>query len=65
MGICGGIKEILVSLSEFFMSPISELCFNMSAIMAFYKIKYRNYDEIFQVKHDKKEGDPTSSELSF
>ena len=47
MGICGGIKEILVSLSEFFMSPISELCFNMSAIMAFYKIKYRNKDEIF------------------
>lgn len=47
MGICGGIKEILVSLSEFFMVPIGELCFKMAAIMAFYKIKYRNKDEIF------------------
>ena len=65
MGITGGIKEILVSLSEFFMSPISELCFNMAAIMTFYRIKYENSDEVFHEKEDKKEKDPIASELSY
>ena len=39
MGIGGGIQEILVSLSEFFMVPIGELCFKMAAIMTFYRVK--------------------------
>jgi hypothetical protein len=65
MGITGGIKEILVSLSEFFMSPISELCFNMAAIIAFYRIKYENSDEFFDEKDEKKEKDPISSDLSY
>ena len=50
MGICRGIKEILVSLSEFFMAPIGELCFKMAAIMTFYRVKYKREDNIFKVK---------------
>ena len=50
MGICGGIKEILVSLSEFFMAPIAELCFKMAAIMTFYRVKSKREDNIFKVK---------------
>jgi hypothetical protein len=40
MGNTGGIKEILVTLSEYFMAPIAELVFKMSAIMIFYRIKF-------------------------
>ena len=58
MGNTGGIKEILCSLSEFFMSPISELCFNMAAIMKFYRIKCENSGEVFDKKEEKKEKDP-------
>ena len=50
MGICGGIKEILVSLSEFFMAPIGELVFKMVAIMTFYRVKSRKKDDIFKEK---------------
>ena len=65
MGICGGIKEILVSLSEFFMAPIGELCFKMAAIMTFYRLKYKRDDNIFKVKYDNKASNPDASELSF
>ena len=65
MGICGGIKEILVSLSEFFMAPIAELCFKMAAIMTFYRVKSKREDNIFKVKLDKKDDNYDASELSF
>ena len=55
MGNAGGIKEILCSLSEFFMSPIAELAFKMTAIMTFYRIKCKNSEEIFKQKKGKSE----------
>ena len=39
MGNTGGIKEILVSLSDYLMEPISGLYFNMLETTAFYKIR--------------------------
>ena len=53
MGNTGGIKEILVSLSDYFMEPISALYFNMIAIMTFYKIRLSDTDEPFN-EQDKK-----------
>jgi hypothetical protein len=53
MGNTGGIKEILVSLSDFIMEPISGLYFNMLAIMAFYKIRLSDTDEPFSERDEK------------
>ena len=39
LGNCGGIKEILVSIFAFIFEPISLHAFNMTAIMAFFKIR--------------------------
>jgi hypothetical protein len=50
VGNAGGIKEILCSLSDFFMLPIAELVFKMTAIMTFYKVKYESSDKIFKEK---------------
>lgn len=47
LGNTGGIKEILVSLSDYFMEPIAGLYFNMIAIMTFYKIRLSDADEPF------------------
>ena len=39
LGNVGGIKEILVTMSFFLFSPISELVYNMAVMMAFYKVR--------------------------
>ena len=40
MGITGSIKEILVSLSKFFMQPIAELFLKLAVTVALYRKKY-------------------------
>ena len=55
MGNAGGIKEILCSLSDFFMLPIAELVFKMTAIMTFYRVKYESSDKIFKEKNNQSE----------
>ncbi len=65
MGTCGGIKEILVSLSEFFMAPIGELVFKMVAIMTFYRVKSRKKVDIFKEKWENGDSNLEESELSF
>ena len=50
LGTCGGIKEILVSLSDYFMAPIGEFVFKMAAIMTFYRVKSKKKDDLFKEK---------------
>jgi hypothetical protein len=57
------------------MEPISELFFNMIAIMGFYKVKFTNSkenlnDEVSKIKTEEnsavsQKGDPSTSEVSL
>ena len=64
LGNCGGIMEILLTISSYIFEPISELVFNMLAIMAFYKIRFKNLKESLndEVSKSKDEEKPNNSE---